>query len=113
MRPNIYATKWKIDVENKIKWSINKHHKDLKRIHAKISKYEIKNKEIFVKNKPDNTKKMKMQCKDEKILHNMNISKNIETNQQQNIDVVEINDMMIDDCDLEQIHFRVSSGECY
>ena len=43
----------------------------------------------------------------------MNISTNIETNQQQNIDVVEINDMMIDDCDLEQTRFRVSSGECY
>ena len=43
----------------------------------------------------------------------MNFSKNIETNQQQNIDVVEINDMMIDDCDLEQTRFRVSSGECY
>ena len=39
----------RIDAENKIKWSINKYHKDLKRIHAKISKHEIKNKEIFVK----------------------------------------------------------------
>ena len=32
----------------------------------------------------------------------MNISKNIETNKKQNIDVVEINDMMIDDCNLKK-----------
>ena len=43
----------------------------------------------------------------------MNFSKNVETNQQKNIDVVEINNMTIDDCDLEQTRFRVSSGECY
>ena len=82
LRPNVYAAKWRIDAENKIKWSINKHHKDLKRIHAKISKCDIKNKEIFVKNKPENTKKMKVQHKDDKIPCNMNISKSIETNQQ-------------------------------
>lgn len=31
----------------------------------------------------------------------MDFSKNIETNKQQDIYVIEINNMMIDDCDLE------------
>ena len=60
LRPNIYATKYRIESENKMKWSINKYHKVLKSIHAKISKHDIKNKEIFRKNEPDNAKKIKM-----------------------------------------------------
>ena len=49
-----------------MKWSINKYYKDVKRNNVKISKHEIKNKEIFTKNKSHNTRNVKTQHKDKK-----------------------------------------------